>query len=64
MSSEASFEFKIDVLLTEILRAGGWLLQPNTYSIQGKWCAQGPELLSALPGICLCILRDVVLLEE
>lgn len=64
VSSEDPFELKTDVFLTEILRAGGWLSQPKTYSIQGKWCAQGLKLLSALPGICLCILRDVVPPEE
>lgn len=56
VSSEPSFEVKMDVFLIEILRAGGWLPQPNTYSMQGKWYAQGPKLLSANPGICLCIL--------
>lgn len=59
-SSEPSFEIKLDVFLLEILRAVGWLTQPNTYSIPTgntvqMVCSspQSPDF--ADPGIFLCI---------
>lgn len=55
VSFESYFEIKMDALLTETMRASGWLSQPHRGLVQGKWCTWDPTPLSSSPGICLCI---------